>query len=110
MSNIHKKCLVFGSLNIDYVYKVEHCVKPGETISSESLESHCGGKGLNQAIALAKAGADVNIAGKIGGDGIWLKEICGKYDIGTENLMIMDSDSSTGKAIIQVDEKASCIL
>lgn len=109
MNKIHKKGLVFGSLNIDYVYQVDHCVRPGETISSESLSYHCGGKGVNQAIALAKAGANVSMAGRIGEDGIWLKETCKKYGVDTEKMMI--ADCPTGKAIIQVDRNGqNCIL
>lgn len=109
MSNVYKKSLVFGSLNIDYVYQVDHCVRPGETISSTSLTYNCGGKGTNQAIALAKAGADVSIAGRIGEDGNWLKEVCEKYGVHTEEMMI--TDCPTGKAIIQVDtEGQNCIL
>lgn len=49
------RILNFGSLNIDYVYKVEHFVSAGETLSSDSLDVNCGGKGLNQSIAAAKA-------------------------------------------------------
>ena len=45
------KVLCFGSLNIDYTYKVDHFVKKGETLSAESLQVFCGGKGLNQSIA-----------------------------------------------------------
>ena len=48
-----------GSLNIDYVYRVPHFVQPGETISSYGREIFAGGKGLNQSIALARAGAQV---------------------------------------------------
>ena len=50
------KVLNIGSLNIDYVYKVSHIVRGGETILSDSMQTFCGGKGLNQSIALAKAG------------------------------------------------------
>ena len=45
------KVLNFGSLNIDYVYGVEHFVRAGETLSSDSLQLFCGGKGLNQSVA-----------------------------------------------------------
>ena len=55
------KLLVFGSLNIDNTYDVDHTVKQGETISSLALNTYCGGKGLNQAIAVSKAGADTPI-------------------------------------------------
>lgn len=46
------KVLVFGSLNIDYVYSVNHFVRPGETLSADDRQIFSGGKGLNQAIAL----------------------------------------------------------
>ena len=69
------RVLNFGSLNIDYVYNVDHIVKKGETISSDTLNVFCGGKGLNQSIALSKAGAEVYHAGVIGEDGAFLEEI-----------------------------------
>ena len=47
----------FGSINIDHVYQVDHFVQPGETISSNNYQVLLGGKGANQSIALAKAGA-----------------------------------------------------
>ena len=69
------KVLNFGSLNIDYTYQVDHFVRAGETMSSESLQVFSGGKGLNQSIALSKAGADVWHAGAVGaGDGDFLIE------------------------------------
>ena len=60
------KVLNFGSLNYDYVYKVDHMLLPGETQSSSGMELHLGGKGLNQSIALAKAGVPVFHAGMVG--------------------------------------------
>ena len=51
------KVLSFGSLNIDYNYKLDHIVAPGETISDHGLVVTVGGKGLNQSVALSKAGA-----------------------------------------------------
>ena len=68
------KVLCFGSLNIDYTYKVDHFVKKGETLSSGSLQVFSGGKGLNQSIALARAGAETYHAGSIGEDGRFLLE------------------------------------
>ena len=50
-----------GSLNIDYVYSVEHFVCAGETLASKDMNIFAGGKGLNQSIALAKAGAAESI-------------------------------------------------
>lgn len=50
------KALNFGSLNLDYVYEVDHFVQPGETLSALRQTVNPGGKGLNQSIALARAG------------------------------------------------------
>ena len=66
------KVLCFGSLNIDYTYRVDHFVGKGETLAAESLQVFSGGKGLNQAIALARAGAETWMAGAAGRDGRFL--------------------------------------
>lgn len=68
------KILNFGSLNLDYVYSVDHMVTGGETLCSEDLNLFCGGKGLNQSIALARAGAQVFHAGLIGEEGCPLRD------------------------------------
>lgn len=103
------RILNFGSLNIDHVYQLEHIVRPGETISSEKMETYPGGKGLNQSIALARAGAHVYHAGKIGGDGLFLKKLCEENGINTANI---GSDiHPTGHAVIQVDaDGQNCII
>ena len=103
------KILNFGSLNIDYVYKVEHFVSAGETLSSDSLTVNCGGKGLNQSIAAAKAGAQVFHAGTIGADGQMLADILNENGVDTRYLYRCDSPN--GNAIIQVDRTGqNCIL
>lgn len=63
------KVLNFGSLNVDYVYALDHIVQGGETILSSGMKVFAGGKGLNQSIALAKAGVPVYHAGLVGNDG-----------------------------------------
>ena len=73
------KVLDFGSLNVDYVYSVPHIIEGGETLLSSGMEVFSGGKGLNQAMALAKAGVEVYMAGKIGEDGQVLLDDCAKY-------------------------------
>lgn len=104
------KILNFGSLNIDYTYRVSHIVQPGETISSESMQVFPGGKGLNQSIALARAGVSVWHAGMTGSDGRFLKEICEENGVNTE--FIKEISTATGNAIIQVadDGQNSIIL
>ncbi len=96
------RILNFGSLNIDYVYHVDHFVAPGETISSFSREVNCGGKGLNQSIALAASGATVLHAGKIGPDGKILTDLLESSGVSTALVDI--SGGPSGHAIIQVDK------
>lgn len=97
------KVLNFGSLNLDYFYKVNSLVKPGQTISANEFSIDFGGKGLNQSIALARATVSVYHAGLIGENGKELKEYCLENNINVE--FIKESNKSTGHAIIQVDEK-----
>lgn len=104
------KVLNFGSLNIDFVYSVDHIVQRGETLSSDALHVFCGGKGLNQSIALSKAGAEVYHAGLIGEDGAFLEEILNASGVHTE-FVVMKGDTRTGNAIIQRDKNGdNCIL
>lgn len=97
------KVLNFGSLNIDSVYSVNHIVTPGETISATMLEKFPGGKGLNQSIALAQAGAKVYHAGMVGGDGKMLIDTLEVKGVCTDYVKMLH-DKATGNAIIQVDD------
>lgn len=97
------KTINFGSLNIDMVYSVDHCVRPGETTASSRLDYFCGGKGLNQSIALARAGANVLHAGCVGEDGARLLNILNENSVDTSLVRV--SKSPSGHAIIQVDAK-----
>jgi ribokinase len=96
------KTLVFGSLNIDLVFTVDHIVLPGETISSSGLAKGAGGKGANQAAALAKAGMEVYMAGKIGQDGDFLLSLLESY--GVNSRYVLRYKGPTGQALIQVDK------
>lgn len=97
------KILSFGSLNCDYVYSTDHFVAPGETISALKRETFCGGKGLNQSISLAKAGANVYHAGCIGSDGDVLVDALA--NAGVDTHLIRKVDAPSGHAIIEVDPK-----
>lgn len=96
------KVLCFGSLNLDHVYRVHSIVRPGETISSLGVETHCGGKGLNQSIALAKAGAPVWHAGAVGEDGQVLIQCL--QVAGVHTTLIEHLDGPNGSCVIQVDD------
>ena len=94
-----KKVLNFGSLNLDYVYQVDRFVRAGETISSTNRECFLGGKGLNQSIALARAGALVYHAGAVGQDGETLISVLQANNINTTFVKMVEGPS--GHAIIQ---------
>lgn len=104
------KILNFGSLNIDYVYSLNHFVQKGETITSDKLNVFAGGKGLNQSIALSRAGGNVYHAGAIGADGVFLEEVLNEAGVDTRFLMKCE-DVRTGNAIIQKDRGGdNCII
>jgi len=95
-------CTVRGSINHDEYFHVRHIVRKGETISSHAHESRVGGKGANQAIAIARAGGTVQFYGTIGKDGTWVRDSMMNCGIDVSGIIV--SDEPTGHAIIQVDE------
>ena len=92
----------FGSLNVDRVYGVEDFVRAGETILAKSLSFFPGGKGLNQTIALARAGANVYHVGCIGRDGGILKDTLVENQVPLTYVKELDSDG--GHTALQVSE------
>lgn len=103
------KVLNYGSLNRDFVYTVDHIMRPGETQSSSNMEVFCGGKGLNQSLALRKAGVEVYHGGTIGEDGQVFLDLCKEYGIDTTYIERISGES--GHTVIQVDKNAeNCIL
>lgn len=96
------KVLCFGSANLDHVYKVDHFTAPGETQKCLEYAVKCGGKGVNQAIAMALAGNDTYFAGIIGSDGDLLKDALVDKGVHIDYMKI--SNKPTGHAIIEVDQ------
>ncbi len=94
------KVLNFGSLKLDYVYQVPRFLEPGETMAALSVAVVPGGKGLNQSVALAKAGADVWHAGVVGTGSGMLTELLDKH--GVRLQWLRRTDGIQGNAIIQV--------
>ena len=95
------KVLNFGSLNMDYCYSVDHIVKEGETISSDTIRMNLGGKGFNQSVALARAGVPVYHAGLVGEEGLEFYDACEDYGILSDYLKTVTG--RCGHTIIQVD-------
>lgn len=103
------RVLNLGSMNLDYVYTLDHIVQPGETESSDQLNIFLGGKGMNQSVALAKAGAEVYHGGMIGSDGQPFLDACREY--GVHGELIRQVEGKSGHAIIQLDRNGqNCIL
>lgn len=94
-----------GSLNIDYVYKVSHFVRAGETLAATDRAVHMGGKGLNQTVAMSRAGLDVAHAGVLGGDGRFLYEFLAAQSVNVNHLRI-DNEAASGHTFIQVTPEA----
>ena len=99
------KILSLGSLNIDFVYSVGHINLEGETISARERECKPGGKGLNQAVALAQAGASVFMAGCVGPDGSKLIETLQLS--GVDTTLVHKIDEPCGHAIIQLSDSGA---
>ena len=105
-----QRIIVIGSVNRDHLYSVPHIVRPGETIASESYRTGWGGKGLNQAIALAKAGAQVSLIAKVGHeDYASLSALCSAYSL--DISQVRSCALPTGHALIQLDSSGqNCII
>ena len=103
------KVLNIGSMNLDLVYSVDHIVQPGETEASISMNTFLGGKGMNQSVALAKAGVEVYQGGMIGEDGQPFLDACAEYGVRAD--FIRKVEGKSGHAVIQIDSSAqNCIL
>lgn len=102
--------LNIGSLNIDYVYEVSHFVRPGESINAEKIIQNSGGKGLNQSVAMSKAGLSVSHAGFVGeADGDFLIRVLQENKVDTG--LIEKIDLPSGNAVIQVVPSGeNCII
>ena len=94
-----------GSINIDYIYTLPRLLAAGETLASTSFSAALGGKGANQSIALARAGADVRHAGQLHeADTAWLG---GLREAGVDCSHILAADISSGHAVVAVDEQTA---
>ncbi|MDO5630544.1 MAG: ribokinase [Paracoccus sp. (in: a-proteobacteria)] len=91
-----------GSINIDHVYRLDHLVQPGETIAAHSFAQGLGGKGANQSVAAARAGAAVRHIGATGTGDDWVIHQLQGAGIDTTHIARLP-DHATGHAIIQLD-------
>ena len=103
------KIVNYGSINLDHVYQVDHILQPGETLLAQEQSLFCGGKGLNQSIALAKAGAEVFHAGVVGEDGEVLLNALRAANVDIRH--IRRAEGASAHTVIQVDRNGqNCII
>lgn len=100
-----KKIIVVGSSNMDMVVKTGHIPVPGETVLSGSFFMNPGGKGANQAVAVARLGGDVAFISKLGNDvfGKQFSQLFSDEGIDT-TFIVSDNDLPSGVALITVDQ------
>lgn len=104
---------VVGSINLDYVAKLETLPKPGETVLGYEFTKRPGGKGANQAVSARRAGAQVSLIGHIGQDEDGAEALSVLIQDGVDISAVERIPSMTGIAIIQVDaigENAIAVL
>lgn len=102
MDTMPNRILNIGSLNLDQTYFVSHIVQGGETLPVKTLQSFCGGKGLNQSLAAARMGASVCHGGAVGIDGDPLLNVLQKSDV--DCTRVLRRSGGSGHAIIQVND------
>ena len=96
---------VIGAINLDLSARVAELPRPGETVLASGLSRHAGGKGLNQAVAAARAGAEVAMVGMTGADaaGDWLLDVLVQAGVDTARVGRHPTEA-TGQAFIAVSE------
>lgn len=106
-----REVVVFGSLNMDLVARVPRMPAPGETLAAHGFLANPGGKGANQAVAAARQGASVAMAGRVGDDGFGAELRQALRTQGVDDAGVVGtSGTSTGVAMILVDDAAqNCI-
>ncbi|HVC63382.1 MAG TPA: ribokinase [Acetobacteraceae bacterium] len=103
MAGETKPILVIGSLNMDLVVRCERLPERGQTIMGRDFFTAPGGKGGNQAVAAARLGALVSMAGCVGRDAFGEALVAGLRDAGVHAGDVLPVDRSTGTALITVD-------
>lgn len=96
--------IVIGSVNVDIVTYADRAARPGESLTAHRYQMVPGGKGANQAVAVARLGQPVRFIGRVGADsfGGFIRDRLGSIGIGLDHLAV-DPDRSTGVAVINVD-------
>ncbi|HVO03800.1 MAG TPA: ribokinase [Candidatus Cybelea sp.] len=102
--------VVFGSLNVDLLIPVERLPRPGETVLGPSYRFAAGGKGANQALAAARAGAKVQMVGRVGSDDLSAIALNDLSFGGVDLSLVVKDSRPTGLAAICVDKRGENII
>ncbi len=105
-----KKIAVVGSINTDFCFRCEHLPNPSETISGNGFEIKFGGKGANEAVAIARQGGNVSLFGKVGEDTLSKENLKNLKKEKVETQCIEKSTAGAGVAGIMVDNKTNSII
>lgn len=107
----HPTIISFGSINMDLVIRAPRLPRPGETVAGTTFFTAAGGKGANQAAAAAKLGAHSIMVGRVGDDSYGKDALKALHSAGVDtSYVITDTTTSTGIALITVDEKGENII
>lgn len=103
--------VVVGSINMDFVVTAAKWPKPGETIVATSFNVFPGGKGANQAVASARAGASVSFVGAVGADDLGQNALHNlqTHSINTKHVFV-NKECTTGKAVVTVVDGENSII
>jgi ribokinase len=96
------RVIVVGSINVDLVVTTGHLPRPGETVTGGAFARHLGGKGANQAVAAARAGAAVAMIGAVGRDADGDESVAALVAEGIDVSRIRRVEAPTGVALIAV--------
>ncbi len=99
--------LVIGSLNMDLVARCDHLPRPGQTVFGSDFFTAPGGKGANQAVAAARLGASVTMAGCVGDDQFGRGLLNGLQADGVACETVQQVTRPTGTALITVDDQGA---
>ncbi|HEU4807437.1 MAG TPA: ribokinase [Homoserinimonas sp.] len=102
--------VIVGSANMDVVFSVDRMPAPGETLLADSAQRHPGGKGLNQAVASARSGAQTTFIGALGTDPFGDTLADAMESAGVSRELVRRSDRDTGQAFILVDQAAENMI